>query len=72
MFATYYGSFNGLMALGMLAAGLLGDAVGVVTVLNGQAALYLLAGMVALATLGRRARTGSYPRASKRVRMPLA
>jgi Na+/melibiose symporter-like transporter len=72
VFATYYGSFNGLMALGMLAAGLLGDAVGVVTVLNGQAALYLLAGGVALATLGRRARPGSYPRASKRVRMPLA
>ena len=41
-------------------------------VLNGQAALYLLAGLVALATLGRRARPGSYPRASKRVRMPLA
>jgi hypothetical protein len=56
----------------MLAAGLLGDAVGVVAVLNGQAALYLLAGMVALATLGRRAQTDSYPRASKRVRMPLA
>ena len=67
VFATYYGSFNGLMALGMLAAGLLGDAVGVVAVLNGQAALYLLAGMVALATLGRRARTASYARASKRV-----
>ena len=72
VFATYYGSFNGLMALGMLAAGLLGDAVGVVAVLNGQAALYLLAGLVALATLGRRARASSYPRASKRVRMPLA
>jgi MFS family permease len=72
VFATYLGSFNGLMALGMLAAGLLGDAVGVVAVLNGQAALYLLAGLVALATLGRRARPGGYPRASKRVRMPLA
>ena len=58
VFATFYGSFNGLMALGMLAAGLLGDAVGVVAVLNGQALLYLLAGLVALATLGRRARPG--------------
>jgi hypothetical protein len=48
VFATYYGSFNGLMALGMLA------------------------GVVALATLGRRPRPGGYPRASKRVRMPLA
>ena len=72
VFATYYGSFNGLMALGMLAAGLLGDAVGVVPVLNGQAALYLLAGVVALATVGRRARPAGYPRTSKRVRMPLA
>ncbi|HEX3202021.1 MAG TPA: MFS transporter, partial [Actinomycetes bacterium] len=45
VFATYYGAFNGLMALGMLLAGLLGDAVGVVPVLNGQAGLYLLAGV---------------------------
>jgi MFS family permease len=72
VFATYLGSFNGLMAIGMLAAGLLGDAVGVVAVLNGQAALYLLAGVVALATLGRRVRPGGYPRASKRERIPLA
>jgi MFS family permease len=69
--ATFLGSFNGLMALGMLLAGLLGDAVGVVPVLNGQAVLYLLAGLLALATLGRRARV-SYPRAEKRARMPLA
>jgi Na+/melibiose symporter-like transporter len=71
VFATYYGSLNGLMALGMLLAGLLGDAVGVVPVLNGQAGLYLLAGVVALATLGR-ARPGGYPRTSKRERIPLA
>jgi MFS family permease len=71
VFATYYGSFNGLMALGMLLAGLLGDTVGVVPVLNGQAGLYLLAGLVAVATLGR-ARPVGYPRTSKRVRMPLA
>jgi hypothetical protein len=58
VFATFFGSFNGLMALGMLAAGLLGDAVGVVAVLNGQALIGLLAGLVALATLGRRARPG--------------
>jgi predicted MFS family arabinose efflux permease len=72
VFATYLGSFNGLMALGMLLAGLLGDAVGVVAVLNGQAALYLLAGVIALATLGPRLRAGGYPRAEKRARMPLA
>jgi MFS family permease len=72
VFATYLGSFNGLMALGMLLAGLLGDAVGVVAVLNGQAGLYLLAGLVAMATLGRRVEPDGYPRVSKRARMPLA
>ena len=70
VFATFLGSFNGLMAVGMLLAGLLGDTVGVVTVLNGQAALYLLAGVVAVATLGPRRQR--YPRTSKRARMPLA
>jgi MFS family permease len=69
VFATYLGSFNGLMALGMVLAGLLGDAVGVVTVLNGQAALGLLAGVVAVATL---ARPDRYPRTSKVARMPVA
>jgi Na+/melibiose symporter-like transporter len=72
VFATYLGSFSGLMALGMLLAGLLGDAVGVVAVLNGQAGLYLLAGLIAVATLGRRVPPDGYPRASKRVPMPLA
>jgi MFS family permease len=72
VFATFLGSFNGLMAIGILLAGLLGDAVGVVAVLNGQAGLYLLAGLVALATLGRRERPDGYPRTSKRERMPLA
>jgi MFS family permease len=70
VFATYLGSFNGLMAVGMLLAGLLGDTLGVVTVLNGQAALYLLAGVVAVATLS--PRPARYPRTSKRARMPLA
>ena len=71
VFATYYGSFNGLTGVGMLMAGLLGDSVGVVAVLNGQAGLYLLAGLVAVATLGRRPRPG-YRRDSKAARMPLA
>jgi MFS family permease len=71
VFATYYGSFNGLTGVGMLLAGLLGDSLGVVAVLNGQAGLYLLAGLIAVATLGRRPRPG-YPRASKAARMPLA
>jgi MFS family permease len=70
VFATYLGSFNGLMAVGMLLAGLLGDTLGVVTVLNGQAALYLLAGAIAVAALS--PRPTRYPRTSKRARMPLA
>jgi MFS family permease len=53
VFATLFTTYNALQALGMLLAGLLGDAAGVVPVLDGQAALYLLAGAVALATLGR-------------------
>jgi Transmembrane secretion effector len=72
VFATFLGSFNGLTALGMLLAGLLGDAVGVVAVLNGQAVLYLLAGVLAMATLGRRVRVDGYPRVSNEARMPLA
>jgi hypothetical protein len=69
LFATFYGVFNGFTAVGMLVAGLLGDAVGVVAVLNGQAGLYLLAGVVAWLAL---ARPDPYPRASKRARIPLA
>ena len=71
VFATFGGGYNGLMAVGMLLAGLLGDAVGVVAVLNGQATLYLLAGLLAVVTL-RRPRRDPYPRVSKRARMPLA
>jgi MFS family permease len=59
VFATYFGTYNGLQALGMLLAGLLGDALGVVAVLNGQAALYLSAGAVALLALGRRPRAAA-------------
>jgi MFS family permease len=72
VFATYYGSFNGLCGVGMLAAGLLGDRVGVVAVLNGQAGLYLLAGLLAVATMGRRLGPDDYPRTAKAARMPLA
>ena len=60
VFATYLGTSNGLQALGMLLAGLLGDALGVVAVLDAQAALYLLAGVLALVTLGRRVGAPGY------------
>jgi MFS family permease len=51
VFGTFMTTFNGLQAPGMLLGGLLADPVGVVPVLNGQAALYLLCGLVALLTL---------------------
>jgi Na+/melibiose symporter-like transporter len=56
VFATFLGTYNGLQALGVLLAGVLGDVLGVVAVLNGQAAIYLLAGALALLALGRRPR----------------
>jgi MFS family permease len=45
-------------ALGALAGGILGDRLSVVTVLNGQAAVYLLAGVLALVCLRPPARAG--------------
>ncbi|WP_018218053.1 MFS transporter [Salinispora vitiensis] len=46
-FGGYYAIYNAAQGLGMAAAGLLGDALSVVLVLNVQAALYLAAGAVA-------------------------
>ncbi|MEH0937755.1 MFS transporter [Micromonospora psammae] len=46
-FGGYYAIYNASQGLGMAAAGLLGDALSVVLVLNVQAALYLAAGAVA-------------------------
>jgi predicted MFS family arabinose efflux permease len=43
--------FGALQALGMLVAGLLSDTVGLLVLLNAQAALYVLAGLVALRML---------------------
>jgi MFS family permease len=48
-------------ALGMVAAGLLGDRLGVVAVLDGQGCLYLLAGLAALAWLTDRPGTSAAP-----------
>jgi MFS family permease len=72
VFATYLGTYNGLQAVGMLLAGLLGDVVGVVAVLNGEAVVYLVAGVTAWLALARPSPSWCYPRTSKRARMPLA
>lgn len=53
IFSAYFSASDGFQALGMLLAGLLADPVGLLPVLNGQAALYLLAGLLALAALTR-------------------
>ncbi len=53
IFSAYFTVSDGFQALGMLLAGLLADPVGLLPVLNGQAALYLLAGLLALAALAR-------------------
>ncbi|PWR05401.1 MFS transporter [Micromonospora acroterricola] len=46
-FGAYYAIYNTSQGLGMAAAGLLGDLLSVVLVLNVQAALYLVSGVVA-------------------------
>lgn len=53
IFSAYFTVSDGFQALGMLLAGLLADPIGLLPVLNGQAALYLLAGVLALVTLTR-------------------
>jgi predicted MFS family arabinose efflux permease len=61
-------------AIGMLAGGLLGDSVGLTTVLDAQAALYLLAGLLATARLASvgspRSRRASSARATTSARAP--
>jgi Major Facilitator Superfamily len=58
VFSAYFTVGDGFQALGMLLAGLLAGPVGVLPVLNGQAGLYLLAGLLAFALLARRAGSG--------------
>jgi MFS family permease len=61
-------------AIGMLAGGLLGDSIGLTTVLDAQAALYLLAGLLATARLASvespRSRRASSARATTSARAP--
>jgi MFS family permease len=54
VFSAYFTVGDGFQAIGMLLAGLLAGPVGLLPVLNGQAALYLLAGLLAVALLARR------------------
>ncbi len=61
-FGGYYAIFNASQGLGMAAAGLLGDALSVVLVLNVQAALYLASGAVAYVGLRSALRQHSAPR----------
>jgi MFS family permease len=51
IFSAYFTVSDGFQALGMLLAGLLADPVGLLPVLNGQAVLYLLSGLLALRVL---------------------
>jgi Na+/melibiose symporter-like transporter len=54
VFSAYFTVGDGFQAIGMLLAGLLAGPVGLLPVLNGQAGLYLLAGLLAIALLARR------------------
>lgn len=54
--AIFIAVFEGCSGIGMLAAGLLGERIGTVALLDVQAALYVLAGALALGTLASRAR----------------
>jgi Na+/melibiose symporter-like transporter len=55
VFSAWITVSDGFQALGMLLAGVLAGPLGLLPVLNGQAALYLLAGLLAFALLARRA-----------------
>jgi MFS family permease len=54
VFGIFGAVYDGSSAAGMLAAGLLGDRLGVMPILNVQAVLYLLAGLAALALVRNR------------------
>jgi MFS family permease len=65
VFSAWFTVGDGFQALGMLLAGLLAGPVGLLPVLNGQAALYLLAGLLTFALLARRAGGRPGPPASE-------
>ena len=51
VFAAFEASAGGLQAVGVLLAGALADRLGVVTILNAQAGIYVLCGLLALVVL---------------------
>lgn len=68
VFAAFGLASTAGQALGIVAAGVLGDRLGVVLLLNVQAALYLSGGLVALGWLTDHSRAGATLGASPRAR----
>jgi MFS family permease len=64
VFATFETGAGALQAVGVLIAGALADRVGVVTILNAQASIYILCGVLAFAVLRARTNPAAEPDAA--------